>query len=338
LGLRALALRFTSPYHVGWRGAEKIIDSITLHRALIEAAYKLGVGHIVSKIERDLKLSSLLPSLKIGECYKPLIPIPPLPSRVKASKLRLSWLTLNAAKKILDLARDCGRVPMLDPVGSKIHVRCYSKVLGELCVDERVEAATICDESIGEGPLGAFFEKVAIYRNRIDRLSGAADLYAVTGFRSNADLILLYHISDDTLGNYIHGLLELQSHIGLGGHRSLGWGRYVMIEQDPRICDISRDSENLFLWKGPGFYILLGSYYYPTVEEVIDLSGSVINIKLILGRSGPPHAEHMLPYMGVIGTGSIVYLKKQMPPHIEELGCSDIPSRIVFNPLVLGGG
>ena len=64
--LKIYLIRFKTPYHVGWRKPRKIIDHITVLRALLNISFTLGIRKVPEEIVNGaVKSSAILLKLDI---------------------------------------------------------------------------------------------------------------------------------------------------------------------------------------------------------------------------------------------------------------------------------
>jgi hypothetical protein len=350
MGIKSYLLKFTEPYHVGWRRAKSLISSFTLQRALISVSYMVGLDG--GRLE-ECRLSSMLPAIPgKGGCYHVVLPVPSLPMRFKASKLGLRWFTPGAARALTARAdKLCDGSITLDvnpsSMGYELLLRERGSSMERLYIVNVVETEDGRKITLSDGVLAteaevrtirwdrvpvSLFESVRVWRNRIDRVTGAPDLFPVEGFKAIVDIAILIdcpHISHTVL----HSLLELLGRLGVGGLRSIGWGRFTLVEGS--LC--GNYGEEVFKWRGRGYYVLLGSYH-DRDGDVVEWSRSFINMDTIEGLAGPPYFEYRLPYIRLAGAGSILYLKSEPKPIIERVSDNGFEALIVLNPLMVHGG
>ncbi len=342
--IKVYAIRFRTPYHVGWREPSKIVESVTVHRALISLAYEIYGAHgdnIVKSII-ETKLSSLLPSIRVDyKCYKPLIPYPPIPSRPKPEKAGIEWATLKALSEILSMVGRCitshGEIPFILFEGGRTKILCdgSSHEIGVRVVKGKGILAS--DEEKLEHYLKEFlkpFEEISIWRNRIDRITGSADLYRVPAFRARTDLILMAY-QDPNIAYPLQEMLQILGKLGLGGLRSYGFGKFDIWEAD--ICEegFEKNLEAYVGFKASGAYLSLGSYLGEDIEW--ERNKSLIRPKEIQGYSGPPYEEYLLPIVRYASAGSVIYLKQRPRPRIIEISTSIFKPLLIFNPLLIAG-
>jgi len=360
--VKTLKLRFRTPYHVGWRDAQPIIESFTVHRALIATLFNIleaSKAQTLINAITSLHLSSLLPLVKTTirgrECYTLLTPIPRLPSSIELKKVGVEWATIGAALELvksLSECRDAIENAIIDfrAITSrgdcgKVKVLCGGREL-ELNVTRstvKPNVLTLVGEEIsetvdGRGAPFSPFERVVVWRNRVDRVTGATDLYRVSGYRARGYLALV--LVGNTAGLDVESLLKIIGALGLGGLRSYGFGRFE-VEGEVEVCVGMDKIDRLVATQGKGLLLSLGAYCCP---ENLELKRSFVRHVEILGYSGPSYAEHLLPYMVCAGAGSLLYFKGGIGKACRydvELPGSVIPcSYLIFNPVLLqpGGG
>jgi len=321
--VKAFRVEFTSPYHVGWRRAEPLIDSLTLHRSLI-ALYNLIYGHNQETILNKLKVSALLPTVKKKDYYEPVLPLPPLPSKIRFRKAGLEWITLSTAISLVkDLAKH-GRLLITSLKNNKVIVK-LDNITEELCVESKI--LKLCDEVV-EVPQSGFIEKFEVILNRIDRLTNSADLFKILGYKAKSDMMVVFQSSDANTLRTAEELLKILGEVGLGGLKSRGLGKFVVKGE----TQINR--EYFSKEACAGYNLLLGSYVLD--DPPIDLTSSFVNVKLMAGYSGPPQDGYVLPYLNYAGAGSIINARTIPEPVIREVKTSNIGSLLVFNPIIIG--
>lgn len=330
--IRLLVLNFRTPYHVGWKVPEPIIESITVHRALVYTSTIIeGSDKRIQEII-DLRTSAVLPVVKHENCYKLLIPLPPIPSKIPLKKRALKYTTLKAAVKLLRLARTktlfIEEVKETTMIGYKDVDKADSGVIlfegGEkLCY--RNEVIHECEENVN--PPKRIVEKVDVYVNRIDRATNSADVYKISGFKPNTKLGVILH-GDKEIVEYATGLFSVIEELGIGGMRTRGFGKFV-IEQG-YLCD----QEYIKTTCSHEYIVLLGSYTY---VNGINIEESYINKKSIMGYAGPAQDSYLLPYLDFIGSGSIIYIDKDgiLPKHYV-IKTSYVGALMIFNPVIAG--
>ncbi len=345
--LKIYFMRIYTPYHVGWRNPRKIIDHTTLLRALISLAYETGYTKLVEQISNGvIKASAILPTVK-GDRYRLLVPIPPIPSKIKIRKYNIHWITLEALHELIEKINECPRHDSLPFISSiendKLVITCISrdgseeKIL-ELTFLKRRHREGIINTSILDLRSKIVDEDVDIfyqveYHNRIDRITGSADPYVLTGYKVNN--ILWFAVRSGEESEALDKLLQIHSEIGLGGYRSRGWGHFRIIMEN---IEVDYNDYNILLnntiWKKESYNVLLGSMIF---NDEIDYGKSFININEIEGKAGPTYNEYDLPVLQVADIGSLVYLLRE-PGHlvIDVTGTPHgFNPKIVFNPLVI---
>jgi len=333
-----ILLSFERGYHVGWRSPQPIIDHITLLRALISMSHTTRVNKCADLIiNGKLSTTALLPTAKCIEGKLKLLTIfPRLPVVGKASGVQRLLTTLTAVIHILKYTSECvknnGRV-FVTPIINMVKLECLG-VQGikplELPVKKGVVLKDVKEQSAIE-PLGSLFEvfeMITEYRNRIDRLSGAADVFQVYGYKPRTPLWLALIGENEAVKCAIEQLEILQV-LGIGGLRSRGWGKFTVI-RDVSICDEDLEVLKNYLGWSIDYNYLLG---FMTPGTWVDSDRSYALKITITGRAGPSHNAYKLPVLEVMDIGSLVYAKKHPQPF--TLSLSNNSAVIVFNPVVL---
>lgn len=340
--IRLFFIVFSKGYHVGWRRPEKIIDHVTLLRALMSVAYSLGDEWLAREIASGcLSATALLPAVPVGKCTRLLTVFPTLPAIVKASKLGVSWITLHAAHRVVTLAQKCANTstwPVLSSVKDKLLIKCQS---GEDKLELDVWRGVACVpgedcRSLQEGleaPI-ELFEELVEYHNRIDRVTGAADLYRLSGWAPRVPLWLAVRGEEKVL-RHVEASLEALRELGIGGYRSRGWGSFKLVG-DARPCSLDMEVlEGYSAWS-TGYNMLLGSMFLERVDW-IDGRLSFAKPRIFMGISGQVYDEYRLPVIEAMDIGSLVYARSTPSLVVYKIGTASPHGKayIVFNPLVV---
>lgn len=320
-------VEFKSPYHVGWRTAEPLIEGLTLHRALVSAsALAGGACGDASNIVSELRVSSMLPLAEDSErgCYKLLAPLPPVPSRIQLKKKRLRWATLRALVRLAGLAeRAPPYIVDLDESRRTLVVEPSNRVCNLHFTGEVVHE---CDETIKTPP--SILRSLEVHVNRMDRSTSAADVFRVAGYMP---MVKVGVVVEGGIADCCVELLRLLGELGIGGLRSRGFGRFEVSSGELCDDDLKLVSSN----PSSGHVVLLGSY--PLDRHLVDVSKSMINRRLLSGYSGPPHDAHVLPHMNYMGAGSILSIRGQLVPVVVQVKTSHLGAVIPFIPVLAGG-
>ncbi|MGC9012440.1 hypothetical protein [Thermogladius sp.] len=326
-------LEFTSPYHVGWRESLKIIESVTLHRALLYAAYELlGDGGLADRLTKT-RMSSVLPAIKTNGCYEVLVPVDHLPSTVRLSKLGVEWAPISAVGKLVaEVNKRCGgRAFVLVPGDGALKVKCGGDFVLDLSVGEGLL-------TVGGGDhlrAGAFFELLEVWRNRVDRVTGAADLFKATLVKPKTTLGVIVD-SDQQQFEEVEKTLRLLGEVGIGGMRTTGAGKFIV--REGRLC---AGEDMLTGVSGPGFHVTLGAYLPSVTGDPVDRTRSAVRLVQLEGYAGTPLHTYILPKVVYAGAGSVLYFDKTPAlPHVIKIGTGGQPAPapvLVFNPVIVGG-
>lgn len=317
-----LVLDFESPYHIGWRTAEPVIESVTIHRALINTAYLVGALSVKDLIE--LKLSSALPLIQSSHenCFKMLVPTPPIPSRIPLKKFEIRYVTLRALRRLVKLAQK--ETLFIN----KIQVE-RSHGLVELDDDNLGFTNEVLHEESEEiHPPSRVLSKVDITMNRIDRVTGSADLYKITCYKPSTKLGVILQ-GDDQSVDYAKKLFMFLSQLGIGGLRSRGFGRFKITSGE--VCD----KELLIHTPTGSFHALLGSYI---LSDDVDIENSYINKKILEGIAGPTYDSYILPRLEYMGSGSIIKTRGEPKMITRKITAPRHEPLLIFNPVSLKSG
>lgn len=326
---KIIVMDFKSIYHVGWRTPEPIIEGLTIHRALIHTSTMIEGDDRRVKDLVDLKTSAALPVIKYGDCYKIILPLPPIPSRILLKKMGLKYITMRAVNSLLQFVKERplyitnARIIEKEGIKQDEEKRCILVLEnGQLCYTR--EVVHECGEKIDPPP--RVIERVDLHVNRIDRATQSADVYKVSGYKPITKLGVVIQ-SDLELIDYATRLFSVLKELGLGGLRSRGFGKFTI--ETSNLCD--QDLIKAEYTKG--YIALLGSYEF---SSKIDLTKSYINKRLLMGYAGPAQNSYILPCIDYIGSGSVVYANENLDPIKKDIKTSRTGSIIVFNPVIIG--
>ena len=348
--LKTVYLRFHRGYHVGWRDIRKLVDHITILRFLVYLSHLVNATSIAESIKRgEVVSSALLPLIEFDGKARLLAPYPRLPVIMsKPAKIWSLWITLPALVKTLRFADACARGGYIPAVKEAEKDNCDRSVcdrrLAVVCVDDKggvvkeeqycVRGDVVCADDKDCNMLPRLdhemFSVVVEYRNRIDRLTGAADLYIVKAVITSTKLWLAVGASNSSVLDSCVELIKVGSVLGLGGSRSRGWGAYEVVEAKPVDEDLAvlRD----YVGWAKGYNYLLGSM---VLDKWIDVSKSFAQKTVVEGYSGPSYNPYILPVVEAMDIGSIVYALNTPKPVIYSITTAAGEATLIFNPLVI---
>jgi len=322
---KSLIIEFKTPYHVGWRRPEPIIDGLTVHRSLL-ALSSMIVPQGLEELVEKLRVSAILPAVRKQGQHEPLIPLPPIPSKMGAKKAGLEWATLRATSTLAGKTSLGGHV-ILEGVerGKAVFKLASSSTTFELCVENGVLKE--CDEDI-EPLASSPLERFEAVFNRVDRVTGSADLFKVSGYRPRGDMMVVIQSASSDLLRRAEDLLRLLGVVGVGGLRSRGFGKFVVKGE------AGLDTKRFGGDPCAGPNVMLGSYLLD--DSLVDLSKSYVITRLLAGYSGPTQDTHILPYLSIAGAGSILYFKSPLKHLVRRVETASHSSLLVFNPVAIG--
>lgn len=331
--LRTYFIIFETPYHVGWREPEAIIDHSTILRALISVASSIGDEKLVNAVkELKVRASAVLPTAK-GEDgrVRLLAPLPVLPRMVRLSKLGIKWATLTAVRSIALFATRCAEakgVPYVASArGGAITIRCTGS---DDVLELRYGRGVVKpggEPSIAEEPQ---LRRVLHYFNVIDRATGSADLYPFAGFEATSPMWIAVD-APNGFEQHIEPLLSLLGELGIGGRRSRGWGRFRVVDLDAYGDDVEV-LKRYGTWTRDTYNVVLGC-----TLNGFDRRRSFVATRSIGGRAGPPYDEHLLPFMILADVGSTLYASEPSPATTISIDGSYVGSTIILNPIAVSG-
>lgn len=337
--VKAFLLEFTAPYHVGWRRARALIDHATVLRALASTAYMVGEEGVGDGVRDGLVAStSILPTARAGGEVVLLAPFPALP--LKAGKLRKEryFIPLKDLREVVRGVSECvkgGGVPYVDYAdveGREFLLLCGDEVkarLHEVVVraDEGVKVVSVREGVALDSTTGIV--EVKQFKNRVDRVSGAADVYDLRGYVAKGAVWVGVHV-DGIPVSKVRELMKVLGMLGVGAYRSRGWGRFKILGE----LELS-DIDAGFL-RGEVNY-LLGTY--PFSSDEVDTKRSYVNLARIEGKAGPTYLEYDLPVINVADVGSLLYVVREGLRHrtvgIKAHDALREEPFITFNPLVI---
>jgi len=335
--IRVVVVEFDKGYHVGWRELRRIIDHTTILRALIYVAYLTNAIKCIEVLSKGgLEASALLPTVSDSEeQLRLLAPFPKIPCLGKAGRVRGLFVTLSTLGKVLNYIARCGMnggVPVAQEViaGDEIMVKCaevkkevlvLKKVKGIACMDKE------CDKVTPRFP-EELFSIVSEYRNRIDRLTGATDVFEVYRIKPFTHLWLAFRGSEEAVECGIR-CLEVLQRLGIGGLRSRGWGRFRVVTNAKVSSEDREVLERLSGWL-QGYNYLLGLM---PPGDWVDIEHTYATREVIMGLAGPSNNEYRLPIIYTMDIGSIVYAKT--PPLPQTFLLDGGRAILLFNPVTI---
>ena len=205
-----VVIRFYSPFHVGRYGLYDTYDYVpsdTIYAALEKLSRETG-------LERPVRVSSAYPVLQSGGRPELRLGVP-FPATWKLDLLR------EASEKGLPLkdVRALRFMPLACLKGGRLAVELVEAKRGirVVCMagSDEVDVA-LWNEGLGQ--------RVALTRNRLSRNLQNADPFRTAAFMPRVPYVVYYAGGDPRL-------FELLGLLGLGGERSVGLGKFKIIEQ-----------------------------------------------------------------------------------------------------------
>jgi len=324
------------------------VNSYTLARAI---TYAISILHpeeipwFIDQLKNDnVRISSFFPLIDLNsESQIYLIPIPLFIKIYLAENIergsrkafgvikRLRWISIDALRTILGIL---GRT---HPVG-------YVETDGE-------ERLVVLDENISFVVSGSILHtdrisislteiepnKIIHTHNIIDRISSATDIYHLEYLYFRTKLYFVVASKNQKIMNRVHSAIKLLGELGLGSKRTVGSGRFQVLEihgADEPIVKFFGDQINCqgTHWVALGYYIphenLLGQ---------IDWNNSFIEYTQIWGLSGIVSPQR-IPLTFPIKEGSTLALKNKTSIPLGDIKIFvDDGSRqlLYFNPVMI---
>ena len=341
---------FIKGFRIGYREPEPLPPAVTLLRAMASTAAMIGDAQLLDSIlNGDVAASTMLPSTRLGDRFKPLIParlsVVLRLSKYIARKSGLSlrrkvrpYLTLSAAialVKALDASASARGLPTLDDVADELakDVEVKSTRRDEVILCEKSEAVKLAGDIEVEVP-----KPTSEHRNTIDRSTGAARPFVVT-YMSVKDMLLLVD-APAQLNGQLDRALRLLGEVGIGGLRSRGLGRFA-VERAKLTPEDERALEKVVpLNKARHGRYALALGELSLSSDALDWRRSFFEAYVIAGYVGPPYAQALYGPLAIAQAGSIVKVKEGIGRPIAEtveLKTRALSSMFIFNPLVVVG-
>lgn len=281
----------------------------------------------------DIRATSILPLI---EANIPLLPFPVLLKLILAKKTStgdiaktksLKYITPKALNKTVKLLREDVHVDIDENYlrfttssGMEEQLYCKTGILAILDEKQLIDKVT------------TMFYTVDYIRNRIDRISGAADLYHMACTMPLQKMYFILYIGNKDLVKIVHSSIKLLAETGIGGKHSIGLGKFRIVETENveefnpilyKYLPSTPDDESYY-WVSMGKYVpennreLVEKYY--EADIVAGIGGGIIPYRL-------PATKVML-LGSTISTSS-----RKIPKGLIDRLDSIIPSIILFNPI-----
>lgn len=336
---KAYILHFHSPYQVKYRGmssrSEKIIDSSIVARSIVYALSLLDRGYaeeLVRAVESDeVRFSSILPILNRGNGgVEPLIPFPHYLKIKLIEKMvkgdlkevkKIQWATIDSVVELGGALREDSECRV--EVGGE-----YARII---VGDREFKASNNIMFREGIIVPEKLFSEIRYIRNRIDRITNAADPYHQEAVLPLTHQYLLVECSENNICDLISTGLRLLSDIGIGSKRSAGLGEFKLLEDNTLNTSITEKFSKITSGD-KGFWVSLGRFI--PFNDDVDLDGSYYSIERVAGISGG-YNPYKLPYVEVLGMGSTIKTKSSKRPRglTITLTIDGRKSIISYNPL-----
>jgi hypothetical protein len=349
--IKVVTVEFNVGYHVGWLRSEELIDHVTILRSLVSVSALVGAQHVLSELIRgELKATALLPVHLCRGVAKLLARLPALPQGPGVKKGGLKWSTLVAIKHTLEFLAKCenlGGFVVLKSVDEEAAFECRDRStlrrLDEDRLKVRGEPGVLCIEGEDCDDICAeqrrYYEHFHEVHARIDRVTGSADVYRISGVKAYTPFWLAMTSESSSLLNEVVKVLGILGDIGVGAYKSKGLGRFKPVDLKIASGDLRiLESHSITGTGKPGYVYLFGSYPLVNgVEQYIDVNRTYCYQRVLEGFSGDS-LSYRLPVIRLLDIGSVVYLRDAVKLHytlhinVEGL---DFRPVILFNPVVM---
>ncbi|RLG79558.1 MAG: hypothetical protein DRO40_12650, partial [Thermoprotei archaeon] len=182
-------------------------------------------------LDGNVRATSILPLI---ETSTPLLPFPVLFKLVLATKINIGDVTkIKSLKYITPKALD----KIIKPLEEDVYVSIgenYLEFIDPSGVKEQFYYKTGILATLDEKPsldkVTNMFYTVDYIRNRIDRISGAADPYHMACTMPLQKMYFILYIGDEDLVKVIHSSIKLLAETGIGSKHSVGLGKFKIVE------------------------------------------------------------------------------------------------------------
>jgi CRISPR type III-A-associated RAMP protein Csm4 len=323
--LKIAITRILTPIKIG-RG-EDYVDSMTLYRALMNIMIKLGHEDAAKDLflNGGITLSSLLPILNMKSKRILFLRAPPI--RLGCNDRRLEKEVKNA--KYLDYelmidrelnltgglrVTDCNKKD--DTISVKVQDMDATVINGFIISNENYNA--VKDSEI-EKLLREPRHEVR-YRNVIDRVTNAAVPFATATVMPMTEMAILMQIRKEGFESHIKDALKVLGEVGIGGERSVGYGRFELVD----FTDFGDDLGSVRIKLGSE------SAYYVTGRTLIEDNSNYLasRFEVISGFAGDLLTAH-LPLLVLLPAGSIVTRPKHYRDYVDK------NQALIIDPLLI---
>jgi len=317
------AVEFEKGYRINNKKPELIVDAHTLLRSIMSIASLIGKYDVFKSIANlEVYSTALLPLIKNGDgCYKVLLPINKHLGKICSQVLNREpkYMTLSVVNY---LTIKCSNSSNMIELMKCLKEALNSGVVIQPAKDEEItllqhkfrrkyvaNTLVLTDEVDGFGH-EVFKEPVEVVveeHNVLDRISGGAEPYIVSGVRTFSRFIFVIELPDNVIDDF-RVCLKVLKEIGLGGDRSKGWGRFKL-RDDTIICDkdleVLRKISKVTQLHAGKYYVLLGGLS-PNVSG-LDLYESLYELREVVGYL--PTSD-VIPQLYVVNAGSLMKLER----------------------------
>jgi len=259
---KLITVKFESPFKIG-RG-ENYIDAFTLYRAFIKSLSMLGED-FSEVVEGSVKFTSTFPVIN-GKLF---LKVPPkkvnVKDRVLEKKLKkVDYISLDLLKKIKERKKNL----------SKVEIKA-SEVVNDEFINIEIDGinAFVYENAIVEKE-----EKVDIkgdyvieYKNRISRVTQMSDIFTIVGYLPHYTLGFIASRWDGKLERALH-LLE---RTGIGGERSIGFGRFKVVKKEDIDVKIENEEKGTIKYSTGRVYTN-GRFVAERLEKISGYAGDFI--------------------------------------------------------------
>ena len=309
---KLITVKFETPFKIG-RG-ETYIDAFTLYRAFIKALSMLGED-FREIVENKVKFSSAFPVIN-GKLF---LKVPPkkvnVKDRILEKKLKkVEYISQDLLKEVLEKKKDLSKVEIKvievskddednDLIGITIdgvpaHV--YKNVI----VRNKEEKVEIKGDYVTE------------YKNRISRVSQMSDIFTIVGYFPHYTMGFIVSDWNDKLER----ALRLLEKTGIGGERSIGFGKFKVVEERNTDTNIANGEKDRIKY-ATGRVYTEGEFVTERLEKISGYAGDTL--------------VTVMPQLILLPAGSLLKESKRIGENINQNKNINQNNIVIVDPILL---
>ncbi|MGC8543222.1 MAG: type III-A CRISPR-associated RAMP protein Csm4 [Vulcanisaeta sp.] len=331
--IKTALIEFLSPVKVG-RG-ENYVDAITIYRALVNVLFKLGYEDLINDFINRVTVSSILPAIRTDSKTILFLKSPSkvvdcddrrMEKEIKsADYLDYELLTKNKLDMDGGLRVRCNK--FYEGGAMRVEVEGADAVVMNGFIIESQNYKLI-ENSKRKDLLGQPKQEVR-YRNVIDRVTNAAVPFTVTAIMPTTEMAILMQVCEDGSGKQgeqlvkvLEDAIKVLGEVGIGGERSVGYGRFRLLE----FRDFDGDLNAEIKLRNKRAYYVTGRAY---IEGGSDFLAGRFDV--VKGFAGEVFTSN-IPLLVLLPAGSIV---TSLYPCFKYHGEGTQRQLVVIKPLTI---